>query len=203
MPLVFSFKGKGEGDNHQVFECNIVCRQCTETCNNGETCRNRVCIGTPLCWMHLLKKNNLRILQSSIAGAGKGLFAVKRFAKPNEILFNKGDVIVRYHGDHVLRSMVDERYGQHNTAPYAIQIGATEMAEDAGCKRGIGSIANHASSFKKGKNAEYEIRDEGDLQHVVLVSKRPIHNMTEILVDYGSDFIINEPNVKVRTFRRR
>ena len=94
--------------NNLFFEADVQCMQCEGTSKNGNQCRRRVCIGTPFCWQHLASEKKLKIKQSNIANAGKGLFAWNP-KNPNEVIFKRarttrfqntpGQKIVEYAGE--------------------------------------------------------------------------------------------------------
>ena len=60
--------------------------QCTANANSGNRCRLRTlhlsestgnCDSKPICWIHLRKNHQIRIMNSTLPGAGKGLFLEK------------------------------------------------------------------------------------------------------------------------------
>ena len=65
--------------NTDTFRCRLDCDQCTHIKDNGQQCRNRVCFGIPVCWVHSIQVHGVTIRPSTIPGAGKGLFAVGEF----------------------------------------------------------------------------------------------------------------------------
>lgn len=197
MPLIFSFTGiEQQGHN---FQCSVNCKQCSATCKNGTTCKNRVCIGTPKCWVHLLKEHNLRIKASGINGAGAGLFAMKHGAETNDVVFKKDDVIIKYLGETITPQILFSRYREH-TAPYTLQM-KKDVYVDAACERGAGALANHAASSNS--NAKFAVRGKGASMHLAVVAIKNIKHGTEILVNYGREYIVNEPNVDFKTTRKR
>ena len=194
MPLVFSFRSP----NRPAFECAIQCGQCTGTAANGARCKKRACIGVPKCWMHLLKDHSLRIKPSTVAGAGKGLFAMKRDAAANAVVFKKDQKIIDYHGEPPINQQtLTTRYGDY-TAPYAIQIGTGDRYENSACRRGVGALANHRSN----PNAKLAYR-HWPTHAALLKAIKNIRNGQEILVSYGGNYTFNEQGVSHRTTRRR
>jgi hypothetical protein len=191
MPYEFRFFGDGVS-----FRCALQCTQCSFVHPKTEhRCKNRVCIGTPLCWVHLLAQKKLRILPSTLPGAGKGLFAVDRKAPTDGILFRSGDLIVEYGGEHVLRATLDERYGSF-TAPYGLADGRN--AEDGACVRGAGTLCNHGNS--RVANARFSHNRAANVFKIV--ATKTIRNGTEILVNYGRDYRFDE-DVRAETTRKR
>lgn len=197
MPLIFSFNG-----NQTEFECELNCAQCTGVCANGNVCKRRSCIGTPLCWSHLLRDKHLRILPSNIGGAGKGLFALDRSAGENDVLFRKNDIIVEYSGEVINKTELSNRYG-HDTAPYTVMLNEKlGRYEDAACQRGTGAIANHGNNSVA--NAKLSNRGgRGENVRSVLRAIKPIRNNREIIVNYGRSYHMNEQGVDYGTRRTR
>jgi hypothetical protein len=193
MPLVFSFKSP----NRPPFECAVQCQQCTGVSANGAQCKKRACIGLPKCWMHLLRDHSLRVKPSNINGAGMGLFAMKRGAAANAVVFKKDDKIIDYYGDLVDRQTLDDRYGTH-TAPYGIQIGTGNRYEDAACRRGVGALANHGAR----PNARLTFRSHPTAA-ALIKANRTILNDREVLVSYGRGYMMNQAGVEHKTTRRR
>jgi len=178
-------------DEETKFECNLESHRCSGKTKNGSQCKRKCVIGFEYCYSHLLSVKNLRIKPAEF---GKGLFAQKRKAEENEILFRKGDKIIEYKGETIDQNELDERYGD-NTAPYGMRINKDTMI-DAACKRGIGSLANH--SARKANATYIEIRTQGKITGVKIVANKNIRNNTEILVNYGRDYRFNE-NVSFHT----
>lgn len=171
MPYRFKFSAPDKF----LYECTLQCQQCTAVKANGSRCGNRVCIGVPYCFAHLFYQKNLKIKPSTIPNAGKGLFA----AQPrggNDIVFRKGDVIIGYHGERINKATLDHRYGQY-TAPYGLQR-QRDQFEDAACKRGVGSLANHKQGSQA--NARYSVGRDG----MNLVAIKNIRNGQEIFCSY-------------------
>lgn len=195
MPLVFSFAGP----ERPPFECELQCQRCAALTAGGAQCRNRACIGVPKCWVHLLRDDALRIKTSSLPGAGRGLFAVKRNAPADAVLFRAGDKVADYGGEAVDRATLDARYGQRATAPYGLHVRAGAY-EDAACRRGVGAVANHAGTVagvRRYPNAALKVR----AGRGVVVATRPIRNNAEVLVSYGRSYRLHEPGVVSGTRR--
>lgn len=187
MPLWYKFRHNPSG---HTFECPLQCQQCEGRTKNGSRCRKRVCIGVPLCWQHLRTERFLRIGASPIAG--KGLFVFKPGSVPDAIVFHQNDRITHYDGERI-GAEVHQRYPGDITAPYAL------MTENAACKRGVGSLANHAPAGNGPghANARYsQYRGRGQLR-----ATRDIRNGEEVLVNYGPQYQFE--NIVSATIRRR
>ncbi len=68
------------------------CATCTGMTKRGVRCTRRTCKTFPYCWQHLLSECGLKVTQSTIPGAGQGLFAVKDFKKNARITRYSGDI---------------------------------------------------------------------------------------------------------------
>jgi hypothetical protein len=134
--------------------------------------------------MHLQKNKHLKIKESHIPNAGKGLFAVDPKKQAGQTVFKMNEMIIPYNGESVTAERLDRRYG-NKTAPYGIQDPYRKrFIEDGACKRGVGSLANH----RAGGKAKIAMRNH----KYVLIAKQRITNGEEIKVDYGNRYHMNE-----------
>lgn len=198
MPYEFNFSPKRgpPGD----FKCTLTCTQCVQMKPNGERCKLRTCIGTPLCWIHLLYEQNLRILPTSDLGPKeKGLFAMNPKTDDDEIIFRRGDSIIDYFAQPVNREVLNKRYAEF-TAPYAFEHW------DAACLRGIGSIVNSPrSSIGQRSNARF-VAGRKKTSPIRIEATRNIRNGDEIVAAYGSSYRFNEQvsvSTKVKSSRAK
>lgn len=180
-------------NRRRLFACRLQCGRCEGTKKNGQRCTLTSCIGTPYCWIHLLSEKKLRIKESIIQEANKGLFAMDKQAGANDILFRVGDTIIEYGGEVVSRDEIDERY-EDFTSPYGLAEG--RYGEDGACRRGVGTIANHGGSRRS--NARY-VLSRGANRKFKLVATKNIRNGSEVLTNYGDDYVLREQNVRHKT----
>ena len=124
MPYRFEYKNTILGDETE-FSQNLRCGRCAyiNPRKNPPRCKRNVCIGIDICWQHLEQVKHLRIRQSGVQYAGKGLYALDKRAGPNAIIFEKGDIICEYIGEHLTEHQLTQRYGDLGTAPYATDTG--------------------------------------------------------------------------------
>jgi hypothetical protein len=177
------------------FRCHLHCGRCWyQNPNTGLRCKNRVCIGTPVCWIHTKKIWGVQIKDSTIADAGKGLFATRDFATDEEI--------VPYFGKKITEACLDERY-DYKTAPYA--IGNDDMIVDSACVRGIASMSNGLFNQRTGTsrsmdlhNATIEFNDAEE--YFFLQASKPINKGDEIFAYYGRGYRLTDDH---RTKRKR
>lgn len=182
------------------FRCRLRCDQCSYVKPDGQRCRNRVCIGYPLCWIHTKKEFSLRVKDSTIEGAGKGLFATTGFYQDQWIC--------PYVGENVTHGCLDARYPGDVTAPYATQY-ENPLAFNAGdfvdsaCVRGVGAMANGiflpdgTSAGVEHHNAQIETREGGVLW---LRATEDIGPHDEIFLHYGDQYVL-ENNYSTRRSR--
>jgi hypothetical protein len=190
MPYEFQFQ-----DGDRLFTCAVPTRQCTATNKSGGTQCKRLCaIGTPFCWTHLASLKHLKVKESTIEGAGRGLFAHDPRQGQEAILFRKDQTIAEYTGEIIDQTELVDRYAQH-TAPYAVQAGADRFI-DAACDRCIGSIAN---TRPRGQNVRFSVYRG----RVSLKATQNIRNGQEIFLAYGGQYRLEEPGVSHRTVQLR
>lgn len=120
----------------------------------------------------------LCVKESSVPGAGQGVFATRRFPE--------GTLLCKYHGELLTHEQKVERYPGDITGPYAIDVGKDGHAIDGIAVRGIGPMINHAPEGKS-PNAEYVENDDGNLT-VSIFATCPIKPGEEIFTEYGEQY---------------
>lgn len=187
MVYYFTFKVDGE----ELFRTPISSLQCTDITKRGTRCKRKCVIGSAFCSSHLAYQHHLKIKNSNIEGAGKGLFACDPLdSNSNEILFKKRIKIVSYNGEIINQAELERRYGEF-TAPYAVAISENRF-EDGARVRGIGSLANIDPGHN---NATLSIHRG----QVSLKAIKNIRNGDEILLSYGRAYRMHEPGVEHST----
>jgi SET domain-containing protein len=186
MPYEFKFYIHKNLFFHHLLETE----QCVGHNKNGNRCKRKVTIGTPYCFQHLLSIKHLKIQKSKIPNAGNGLFALDKSKPDNAIIFKKGDKIIDYVGEIVTMRTLDERYGEDNTAPYAVEINKNkDKYEDSALVRGVASLSNQGNT-KKQNNSKFGLNvREGK---AILKAWKNIRNGEEILTDYGRDYTFDK-----------
>ena len=129
-----------------------------------------------------------KIQQSTIANAGKGLFAIDKSKRPNAVIFHQNAVICEYNGEIIDKNELIHRYNYH-TAPYAIRINRNRF-EDGALMRGVAGLANH-KSFENCNAVFRPFKAYGKF-YMRLVAIKPIRNGDEIFADYGDDYIFDD-----------
>jgi SET domain-containing protein len=177
MPKCFRFD---QDDVH--FQCKLASERCTATNNKGGRCKNQVVIGLPYCHVHSKQHLHLRVQESEIPGAGKGVFAFSRTGAGR--VFDRQQFICEYLGEVLDGQEMDDRYGAGDAvAPYAIQVSANRYIDGA-CRRGIAGVINHSTQ----PNVEfYSYR--GTIRMRAL---RNINHGTELKVNYGGQYELQD-----------
>jgi hypothetical protein len=175
-----------------TFDCRMQCGQCNARTLIGRRCRNNVCIGRTYCHVHRRKKMGLAVRQSTIQGAGKGLFATR--------VFKKGSTIGTYAGELLSTQEHNRRYGESDQdhAPYSLRTSnSAGRVVSAECLRGIMSITN-GTRYIREANARFvdRLRPDGTV-HVE--ATRRIGPDTEVLVHYGRGYFDTAGNSKHTT----
>jgi hypothetical protein len=148
-------------------------------------------IGSPFCSTHLTYNHHLKIKESLIVDAGKGLFAIDpTSADARVIFFKKKETICSYKGELIDHDELIKRY-HDKTPPYVIGVSA-DSYEDGSKIRGIGSLANTNPGHQNATISIYAGRAS-------LKATKNIKNGKEIFLSYGRAYKINQPDVKYNT----
>jgi hypothetical protein len=141
-------------NNEIAFECKINSVRCIGKNKTGQTCKRRVCIGTPYCFSHLPTYLHLKVKVSNIPNAGKGIFATDKTKEDDEIVFKKGVIICKYGGEFIDLDERVERYDNYKA------YGNNQLFQKIyACKRDVGSIVNTANSKKDNKMNLFDQQD--------------------------------------------
>lgn len=179
---------------NRIFKCNLECGQCDYIKAGGGRCRNRVCFGTPTCWIHTMIRYGVKTRVSTIPNAGKGLFATRDF--------RFRDYICPYIGEEVTAECDTLRYGVNGVAPYSTSNG--ESSIDSACMRGTAAFAN--GKFTHGGRARAIRFHNAQLYHNDADNNRPwlkalrgIRNGEEIFVYYGNAYTLEHDHTTKRS----
>lgn len=167
------------------YQCDVQCQQCEAATKSGTRCKNKTCFSLPYCSLHVQTEYGIVIKDSTIPGAGKGIFALKQF--------KKNDIICPIWGMEKSAKQLDKEYGE-GTAPYAIGLTKTKVIDGA-CHRYIGQLANTQlradgqSSLAK-SNAVYVASHRSRPYKLFIQASKKIKEGDEIFVYYGEDYSI-------------
>ena len=155
-------------------------QRCSANNNAGGQCGQRTAVAH-LCWNHLQRDLGLRVRQSTVQDAGRGLFAARELPANHR---------VPYTGDEIeLRADV-------NGGPYVLQTGRGIGIDAARRNCGLGRWVNdpRGAFDEQGRrrvaNCEFTMHTpRGERRSVAAVrTLRPIVRGEELLVRYGSDY---------------
>jgi len=190
-----------------TFACDLECGQCEHVKDNGQQCKNRVCYGTPICWIHTIRECGVRLKQSTIPGIGKGLFAMEDFGE--------GGWMCPYNGEETDKACLNQRCPGDVAAPCASTTladdgstqtddGSNDLIVDGACCRGIGTVAN-GKFGRNGRprtralhNAEIDDRHGGGQW---IHATKAASSGEETFVHYGDTCVLG--SVEHRTKRSR
>ena len=197
MPYVFNYHNLNE---HKHYNAELECMRCSYTNpQNHKRCSRNVCIGLDLCWQHLEQEKHLKIKQSGVEYAGRGLYAFNKRAPPNAIIFRPNDIICEYIGEHLSDNELTERYGEEGTAPYATDSGIAGDNIDSALRRGVGALINHAIA----RQSICKWRQNRNNNRVYIVATKNIRNNQELFINYGAMYNMNPPNERYSTKYKR
>lgn len=154
-----------------------TCSKCLGRTKSGARCSKRACMGD-YCWIHAQNQLGLRVKDSSIRAAGKGLFATKNF--------KRGDTIAKYKGECISRREMDRRYPGDMNADYGFCDG-NNCVDAIRTNDGFARFANH----KPWRHASSQITgttcDTFKLEATKNIRASKKHPK-EIFADYGPDY---------------
>ena len=189
MPKKFTFNV----DDEPQFEGQLLTSRCSAITKSGTRCKRYCIIGYEMCHSHLGSEKFLKIKDSTIPQAEKGLFAFDRKKGPNETIFKKDQVITQYNGETITQAEKQNRYG-NKTAPYAVQVGRRII--DSALQRGVGSLANTRPAHN---NATFSVSTRNNIPSAKLKATKPIKNNQEIFLSYGPAYALHDPSVSFVT----
>lgn len=178
MPKEFVFKI----DGHETFRKRLLTGRCQGHTKTGLRCKRKCIIGFEYCPVHLQSIKHLKIKDSNIPNAGKGLFAVDNTLGQNAIVFETDDPIAQYNGELINHAELDRRYGEDNTAPYAVGI-SNNVIIDAAAERSVASIANQNPGHTNAAFVNDVARRKSRIK-----ATRNIRNNREIYLAYGHGY---------------
>ena len=153
-------------------------QQCVATTKDGGQCRQKTRHGAH-CWVHLAQLFGARIKQSTVANAGKGLFAARDF--------RRGEVVARYTGE--LVTMVDFNARKPFTSPYVLELSETgdgTVIDAARTNSAEGRMVNDARGSGKRVNVRFSINQVN--KTATLRAKHSIRKGDEFFVSYGKNY---------------
>jgi hypothetical protein len=150
-------------------EIKMPSQRCTSNNKSGFQCKSKTCNGE-FCWNHLLSQAGLRIKQSKIRGAGKGLFAMKDFPAQT--------TVTQYTGDYVPGNGDD--YGGSN---YVFELSQQLAIDAARTNTAPGRMINDANGSGLGNNCTWATDHRN--KTVRIVTTKLVKKGSEFFISYG------------------
>jgi hypothetical protein len=183
-----------DSEHNVLFKTHLISGRCRGNRANGQRCKRRCVVPYEYCPDHLVTFQHVQVRPSTIAGAGKGLFARNPDLAEDAIAFRTGDLIMQYNGEHISMEEVQQRYhsehtGRNYTAPYGFRVDAMR-AIDGAKMRGAASLANTVRGAGGRPNARFSVNN--NTHSVSIKASRNIRNNEEIFVAYGGGYHMPE-----------
>ena len=178
----------------EPYVAQLQSQQCQGITLRNVRCTKRCLIGTSKCWIHLISEHHLRIKPATDPIMGSGLYAFNENANGYPIFRNR-DYIIDYDGENIDLNTLNERYGDDCTAPYAVKKRQNVRYIDCATTRCVGSLINHDN------NSNCEFYNSGQLMKIR--ATRNIYHNQELFINYGSEFLLDEPNCLSTTSNKR
>jgi hypothetical protein len=175
------------GNQPRQFNCDVQPSRC-RFIRNGHQCKRKAYIGFEYCWGHISEAMHVKIQNSTIAGAGRGLFAWQNNAIPGQVIFRNNDTIGEYSGEVLSNIQLVQRYTLQQTAPYGVYVSPHQFV-DAACKRSTMSLINHGNNARA--NARFSITNTQP-KRVLVKAIKNIRQGQEILINYGGQYGFND-----------
>jgi hypothetical protein len=154
----------------------VPSQRCIAQARRGQ-CGNYTAHGAH-CWTHRAQLFGTRIRDSTIPGAGKGLWAATRD-------FQRNEVIAQYTGDYVQTAAGDAPQGFGGSA-YVLQLSRRVSIDAARTNTADGRMVNDVRGSGKRPNVRFCI-NQGD-KTATLRAIGPVKAGTELLASYGGQY---------------
>ena len=152
------------------------CSRCQASTASGGQCKNSTCERFPYCWVHLKQIDGLAVKPSTIAGAGKGLFAEKRF--------RPGETVARYSARRVSATS--------SGGDYSLGIGANRHLNSDSKQNFVGRYANDPRGTTKRANVRFSksnnVQQRKGRATQPMKATKAIRKGDEVLVSYGAGY---------------
>jgi hypothetical protein len=154
-------------------EIKMPSQRCTADNKKGKQCGSRTCNGE-YCWNHLLSVNGLRIKNSTILRAGRGLFAARDFPRGTEVTMYTGD-------------NVPGNADNYDGSEYVFELSLRSAIDAARTNTAPGRMINDATgSGKKTNNCTWLVNRRN--KTVRLTATRLVKKGEEFFVSYGPNY---------------
>ena len=168
-----------KNDSGEVVEC----QQCRYVKANGVQCKRTTCLYPSYCWQHSQQEYPFKIKNSTIPGAGKGLFSTS--------LINKHDLIHQkagYYGGKVVTAAVYN----NSKSTYGVSLSGNKGVMDgASTQSGLLRRANTKKRGQGGNNAKLIRVNQTALrpERIGAQATKRIPAGSEIFMGYGPGYL--------------
>ena len=149
----------------------------------GKSCGNRT-RADHLCWIHSQTKEGVRVKDSGISGAGKGLFAMEWKAPASKVIFKKNEKITDYKGETLTGRELRTRYPGSIDAKYVLRLAHNRFVDARNPTSCFGRFVN--SNRHTGKRANCRLTKGNGTTKGSVKANRRIKQDEELLTSYGS-----------------
>jgi len=157
-------------------EIKMGTQRCVADTRAGTWCQLNTRYGC-FCWIHRAQINGTKIKDSTIQGAGKGLFAVKAF--------KKGETVVRYTGDWV-NTADGEMENGFGDSDYVFQYSREKSIDAARTNTADGRMVNSSRGRNQPSNVKFSV--DYVRKRVTIRASRAIRVGEELFINYGSAY---------------
>lgn len=172
----------------------VVCDTCHAPTKSQRQCKRRTCMTHPYCWQHLQSIMHLQVKDSTIPGAGKGLFAAKLPGKNKQkrVVFRANQIIAPYTGEKLTKKQLDQRYPGDTLGQYVLQLSKDRYIDARKTDSSVARYANSCQKTSKKCNAKLA-NNTGNLKVKPNVN---IKEGEEILTSYGKEYLFHSNKKK-------
>lgn len=153
------------------------CQRCKGVTKQGRRCTRTTCLYAKYCFQHAQKTKALAVKQSTIAGAGKGLFAATDLPRGTSL---------PYKGELMTQRELDQRYGRDELAEYVVGYGRgrnIRYVDARSTQSCLARYANDVHGTNLRPNAVFRDPPRGQ-RWPLLVLTRAVRRGEEILTRY-------------------
>jgi uncharacterized protein len=160
------------------------CDQCAGTTATGARCSRRTCKLGRYCFQHLSKEQGLAVKNSTIPGAGQGLFTTKDITIPANKK-RSGVPLIQYTGEQLTNAQHDARYGEDERGQYVLRLGPNRYIDARSTQASVARYANACDrpGHQKPCNARFDVGGK-------LVVIKKLKKGQEVLTRYGNDYFV-------------
>jgi hypothetical protein len=154
-----------------------VTAQCAYISATGIRCKRATTVTHPLCAQHTRSILGFEVKPSHIVPAGLGLYATRNF--------DKGTILMEYHGDKLTIKQYAERYAETGFGTYGMTLNKQYVLDACKTSAGLGRyICDYHGSGQK-PNVRYY--STGKIVEIIAI--RPINTGDELYADYGREIL--------------